>query len=71
MKVPFTDAARVGLPAHVTCPFCGHDDTELHSPFGPQLSVATYWCRRCRSPFEWLKWRHVPRVENAEGAENA
>jgi hypothetical protein len=60
MKVPFTDAASVGLPARVVCPFCNHDDTELHSPFGPQLSVATYWCHRCRSPFEWLKWRSKP-----------
>jgi transcription elongation factor Elf1 len=49
-------AADYGLPAHVTCPFCGRDDTELHSAFGPQLSVATYWCRNCRSPFEYIKW---------------
>lgn len=54
---PFINPADVGLPEHVSCPFCGQQDTELHSPFGPQLSVATYWCRRCRSPFEWIKWR--------------
>ncbi len=57
MRVPFLDAESAGLPKRVTCPFCKHDDTELHSPFGPQLSVATYWCWRCRSPFELLKWR--------------
>ena len=46
------------LPERVTCPFCNRpDDTELHSPFGPQLSVATYWCRACRAPFDYLKWR--------------
>jgi hypothetical protein len=54
------DARDYGLPVTVTCPFCAHDDTELHSPFGPQLSVATYWCRRCLSPFEFVKWRSSP-----------
>jgi hypothetical protein len=50
-------AAEYGIPESVPCPFCGGAHTELHSPFGPQLSVATYWCRACRSPFEWLKWQ--------------
>jgi hypothetical protein len=50
-------AGDVGLPEHVECPFCGGMETELHSAFGPQLSVATYWCRPCRSPVELLKWR--------------
>jgi transcription elongation factor Elf1 len=54
---PAHDAAEYGLPAHVTCPFCNRDDrTELHSPFGPQLSVATYWCRNCHTAFDYLKW---------------
>jgi hypothetical protein len=52
---PFT-AAEFGLPEHVACPFCSGLETELHSPFGPQLSVVTYWCRRCYSPFEYFKW---------------
>lgn len=50
-------ATDYGLPEHVSCPFCGDDDTELHSPFGPQLSVASYWCRRCRTAFDWVKRR--------------
>lgn len=54
---PIHDAAAFGLPAHPACPFCAARDTELHSPFGPQLSVATYWCNDCRTPFEFLKWR--------------
>jgi hypothetical protein len=49
-------AEDLGLPARVRCPFCDGEDTELHSGFGSQLSVATYWCRRCRSAFEWFKW---------------
>jgi hypothetical protein len=50
-------AAELGMPDVVECPFCAGMQTELHSAFGPQLSVATYWCRDCHSPFEWLKWR--------------
>jgi hypothetical protein len=50
-------AADLDMPESVPCPFCGGEETELHSAFGPQLSVATYWCRPCRSPFEWLKWQ--------------
>jgi hypothetical protein len=50
------DAAAYGLPVHVRCPFCERDETELHSPFGPQLSVATYWCHRCHTAFDFVKW---------------
>lgn len=49
-------ATDLGLPERVECPFCGRDDTELHAPFGTALSVATYWCRRCRTAFDWIKW---------------
>ncbi len=48
-------AAELGLPEHVPCPFCEGLDTELHSAFGSQLSVATYWCRRCATAFESFK----------------
>jgi hypothetical protein len=51
------EAADLDMPESVKCPFCGGLETELHSPFGPQLSVATYWCRPCGSPVEWLKWQ--------------
>lgn len=45
------------VPESVRCPFCGGTDTELFSAFGSQLSVSQYWCRSCRTVFEWLKWR--------------
>ena len=48
-------ADELGLPAAVPCPFCEGADTELHSAFGSQLSVATYWCQRCGTAFEWFK----------------
>jgi len=50
------DARAYGLPEVVACPFCEQQETELHSPFGTALSVATYWCRRCHTAFEWVKW---------------
>ena len=49
---------RIGsLPEKPACPFCDRTETELMNPFGSHASVATYWCRDCRSPFEMLKWR--------------
>jgi hypothetical protein len=45
-----------GLPESPACAFCGGTRTELHSPFGSALSVATYWCNECRTAFEWVKW---------------
>jgi hypothetical protein len=61
-------ATDYGLPDSVPCPFCGGSATELHSPFGSVLSVATYWCRACRSPFEWVKWgAPAARVKGSEG----
>ena len=55
----FIDAERPpgGLPATPPCPFCDGSSTELMSAFGSQLSVSTYWCTACRSPFELMKWR--------------
>jgi hypothetical protein len=44
------------LPPSVTCPFCGERDTRIHSPFGRVMSVSQYYCRRCRTVFEWVKW---------------
>lgn len=49
-------ADELGFPDRVACPFCDGHETELHSPFGSALSVATYWCNRCRTAFEWIKW---------------
>jgi hypothetical protein len=44
------------VPKSAPCPFCDGTDTELVNPFGGQLSVAQYWCRRCRTAFEFIKW---------------
>lgn len=44
------------LPESAPCPFCDGTETHLVNPFGGQLSVAQYWCRRCRTAFEFIKW---------------
>ncbi len=43
------------LPESVPCPFCDGTDTHLQTPFGSVISVAQYYCRRCRTIFEWMK----------------
>lgn len=44
------------IPQSVPCPFCEGTDTKLVSPFGGQMSMAQYWCNRCRTGFEYIKW---------------
>ena len=51
------EEAPGALPTDPPCTFCEGTETELMNAFGSQLSVATYWCRTCRSPFEFMKWR--------------
>jgi hypothetical protein len=48
------------LPKSVECPFCRGTDTYLQTPFGSVLSVAQYYCRKCRTPFEWMKRQEGP-----------
>lgn len=45
------------MPSSPVCPFCSGAETEIMNAFGSHASVATYWCRACRSPFEVMKWR--------------
>lgn len=45
------------MPTAVQCPFCRGSDTEQFSAFGSALSVSQYYCRPCRTVFEWMKWR--------------
>ena len=45
------------------CPFCGSARTEVMSLFGSHASLTTCWCKACRSPFEFLRWRAEPEGE--------
>ncbi|HYM91507.1 MAG TPA: hypothetical protein VEW91_07750 [bacterium] len=44
----------------VVCPFCGSDDTELINLFGSTSLTSQYYCRKCRSAFERVKWGTSP-----------
>lgn len=63
------DQSATGLPSQPECPFCSTRETELFNAFGSQLSVSTYWCRTCRSPFEFMKWSGAAWTgDSSEGA---
>ncbi len=48
--------ASDAMPESVRCPFCDGRETEQFSAFGSALSVSQYYCRDCRTVFEWMKW---------------
>ena len=48
--------ASEAMPESVVCPFCDGTETEQFSAFGSALSVSQYYCRSCRTVFEWMKW---------------
>ena len=54
-KVAFIPLAAVRSTHGVVCPFCGGEDTELESAFGPTLCRSIHFCRSCRNPFESFK----------------
>jgi len=56
-KVLGTPLASDLIPEAVQCPFCAGMDTEQFAAFGSALSVSQFWCRKCRTVFEWMKWR--------------
>ena len=38
------------------CPFCGSTDTSKQADFSTSLMVSLYWCQRCKTTFEAIKW---------------
>jgi hypothetical protein len=44
--------------AGVECPDCGTGDVTVASLFGSTTSEVLFQCDRCRSCFNWVKWRH-------------
>lgn len=45
------------LPEAAECPFCGGRETRQFASFGSALSTSQYYCDRCRTVFEYMKWR--------------
>lgn len=52
-----TSLRNEALPERVRCPFCGGRETEQFSAFGSAASTSQYYCRPCRSVFEFMKRR--------------
>lgn len=50
------DAGAGAPPEPVRCPHCGSADVEVESPFGGSLMSRQFYCRGCRTVFEWIKW---------------
>lgn len=38
------------------CPFCGSTETTREADFSTSLMVCLYYCRRCKTSFEAIKW---------------
>ena len=54
---PPEDRGRpAGPPPSIRCPHCDSADVELEAPFGGSLMSRQYYCRACRTVFEWIKW---------------
>lgn len=43
------------LPAAATCPFCSGRNSEPLATFGSLLMTSQYYCRDCRTTFEWVR----------------
>ncbi|MDQ7028268.1 MAG: hypothetical protein Q9O62_00065 [Ardenticatenia bacterium] len=43
----------------VSCPFCGSSETELFGLFGQMHLASQYYCRSCRTVFDYVVWRDV------------
>jgi C4-type Zn-finger protein len=49
-------APPAGAGREIACPHCGSTDVELEAPFGSTLMTRQYYCRGCRTVFEWVRW---------------
>lgn len=49
----------------VKCAFCGSTDTEMISLFGGTLMSSQYYCNKCRTVFEAVRWtKEEPAAED-------
>jgi formate dehydrogenase maturation protein FdhE len=40
------------------CSFCDSTDVALYSPFGTAQLVRQYYCNKCRTVFEYVRWQN-------------
>lgn len=55
-RAPQTDKSYSQKENAVRCPFCGAFDTAQEAAFGTTHAYSQFYCRACRTPFEWIKW---------------
>jgi hypothetical protein len=48
--------ADADVEIRAVCPFCGSEDTELHSTFGSEVSKSQFYCHGCHTVFERIKY---------------
>jgi ring-1,2-phenylacetyl-CoA epoxidase subunit PaaD len=46
---------QIDVLRYVKCPFCGSENTELKTPFGPTLCRSLHYCNNCMQAFEQFK----------------
>ncbi|MGH7570593.1 MAG: hypothetical protein ACREMK_01970 [Gemmatimonadota bacterium] len=44
------------IGAQPACPHCGSTDVDLEAPFGSSLMTRQFYCKGCRTVFEWVRW---------------
>jgi len=40
---------------NIECPYCGSENTEMRTPFGPTLCRSMHYCHACKQAFEQFK----------------
>lgn len=45
----------IELIEHAQCPYCGSENTEMKTPFGPALCRSMHYCNNCHQAFEQFK----------------
>jgi len=46
---------QIEILEKIKCPYCGSNNTELKSPFGPTLCRSIHYCNECLNAFEQFK----------------
>ena len=44
--------------AEVCCPYCSSRQVSVQSLFGSTASEVLFFCKACRTCFNWIKWQH-------------
>ncbi|WP_419095746.1 hypothetical protein [Aeribacillus alveayuensis] len=48
---------KLSVHNSVHCSFCDSTDVAIVSAFGTAQLVSQYYCRKCKSVFEFIRWQ--------------